>query len=107
MKEGFDMKVTQTRNETRSIELNVEGRLDTQTAPQLEEIVKEVSKENRKIIMDLSRVNYISSSGIRVIVLAHKIMTSLEGTFSIRNPSSFCLQVFSATGLDTMLNIVN
>ncbi len=89
------------------IELQVSGRLDTTTAPELELKVKDCAKKTKHLVLNLSSVEYISSAGLRVVLQAHKIMTSNLAKMSIRNPSEFCCQVFEATGMDSILSIVN
>ena len=89
-----------------NVELLVSGRLDTTTAPQLETKLKECTKGVvRELIIDLSEVEYISSAGLRVILVAHKMMAGLNGKMTVLHPSEFCMQVFSATGMDGILNI--
>ena len=50
-------------------------------------------------------VQYISSSGLRVVLLAHKLMLPTGGKMIIKQPSSFCKQVLEATGMDGILTI--
>ena len=88
-----------------TVELIVKGRLDTTTAPQLETQVKEVSKEKINLYMNLKDVEYISSAGLRVVLLGQKMMMAVGGKMIIRSPSEFCKQVFEATGMDTVLTI--
>ncbi|MCR4579738.1 MAG: STAS domain-containing protein [Treponema sp.] len=87
------------------VELIVEGRLDTTTAPQLETKVKELSKEKITLYMNLQNVEYISSAGLRVVLLGQKMMMTTGGKMIIRSPSAFCKQVFEATGMDGVLTI--
>lgn len=99
------MTVSETKNKD-TTELAVSGRLDTTTAPQLESKVKEVAKSCRTLILNLSAVEYISSAGLRVVLLAHKLMQGSSGKMLIKSPSDFCRQVFEATGMDGVLSIV-
>ena len=56
------------------------GRLDTLTAPNLEGIVKQVIAQNKsKFILDLTQLDYISSSGLRVLLMFQKQLKSLGG----------------------------
>ncbi|MBQ1949571.1 MAG: STAS domain-containing protein [Treponema sp.] len=98
------MFINQSQNDA-TVKFDVEGRLDTTTAPQLEEAVKQGAKNKKTMIMDLSKVEYVSSSGLRVILLAHKIMAATKGKLIIQHPSEFCMQVFIATGMDSILSI--
>ena len=98
----MDITVNKTQG---SVELVVSGRLDTTTAPQLETKVKEVSKEKVTLYMNLQNVEYISSAGLRVVLLGQKMMIAAGGKMILRSPSAFCKQVFEATGMDAVLTI--
>ena len=87
-------------------ELLISGRLDTTTAPQLDIPLKECSKTCKTLILDLKDVEYISSAGLRVILIAHKLMLGVGGKMNVRNPSAFCRQVLEATGMDGVLTII-
>ncbi len=89
-----------------NMELTVSGRLDTTTAPQLETKVKEASRMSKVLVMDLKNIEYISSAGLRVVLLGHKLMAAAGGRMAVRNPSEFCRSVFNATGMDSVLAIV-
>ena len=87
------------------IEMVVIGRLDTNTAPELEMALKSLQPAKQILHLDLSGIEYVSSAGLRVILLAHKIMLQTGGKMVIRNPSEFCRQVLEATGMDGILTI--
>ncbi|MBR1637890.1 MAG: STAS domain-containing protein [Treponema sp.] len=87
------------------VELFVSGRLDTTTAPQLETKVKEIAKEKVTLYMNLQNVDYISSAGLRIVLLGQKMMMASGGKMILRSPSEFCKQVFEATGMDGVLTI--
>ncbi len=101
------MTITEEKNEAISnLALLISGRLDTTTAPELEAKLKDCTKGIRALFLDMKDVEYISSAGLRVVLLAHKLMVGTGGTMTVRNPSEFCRQVFEATGMDSVLNIV-
>ncbi len=100
------MTITEDRS-SESITIKVEGRLDTTSAPDLENKIRDVSHHCKVLILDLSAVEYISSAGLRVVLQTHKIMAGLRGKMIVKNPSSFCRQVFEATGMDGVLSIEN
>lgn len=87
------------------VELVVSGRLDTTTAPQLEAVLKQIEPSKQTLFLNLSAVEYVSSAGLRVILLAHKIMLPTGGKMILRHPSDFCRQVLNATGMDAILSI--
>ena len=87
------------------IEMVVTGRLDTNTAPELEMALKSLQPAKQILHLDLSGIEYVSSAGLRVILLAHKIMLPTGGKMVLRNPSEFCRQVLEATGMNGILTI--
>ena len=98
--------MTITENKTsNSIELVISGRLDTGTAPELEAKLKQLDKSIQTLYLNLSDIQYISSAGLRVVLLAHKLMLPTGGKMVIRSPSAFCKQVLSATGMDSILAV--
>ena len=98
------MTISENKN-GETLDLIVAGRLDTTTAPQLESKLKECTKDLKALVLDLKDVEYISSAGLRVVLLAHKLMAGFGAKMTIRNPSEFCKQVFEATGMDGVLSI--
>ena len=98
--------MTITENKTaNSLELVISGRLDTGTAPELEAKLKQVSKDTQTLYLNLQNIQYISSAGLRVVLLAHKLMLPTGGKMIIRSPSAFCKQVLEATGMDSILTV--
>ena len=100
------MTITESQKDIVTV-LAIEGRLDTTTAPELGTRIKNCTQTCKTLVIDLKEVSYISSAGLRVILLAHKLMIGIGGKMSVRNPSEFCLQVFQATGMEGVLSIIN
>ena len=98
------MTITENKNNN-SLEFVVSGRLDTSTAPELEAKLKQIDKTIQTLYLNLSNIQYISSAGLRVVLLAHKLMLPTGGKMIIRQPSAFCKQVLSATGMDSILTV--
>lgn len=84
--------------------LVLEGRLDTITAPQLEEALKERLEGVQKLVLDFKALEYISSAGLRVLLMAQKVMNK-QGTMVIRNVNETISEVFDITGFADMLTI--
>ncbi|MBR5336508.1 MAG: STAS domain-containing protein [Lachnospiraceae bacterium] len=82
--------------------LYIEGWLDTQAAPDVEKAVNDLPGEVDTLIIDMEKTEYISSSGMRQIVSAHKKM---NGNFSLRNVSADVLDVLRLTGLDKRIHV--
>ena len=86
------------------VTLEITGRLDTTTAPNLEAVVRELPADTRELVFDMSGVEYISSAGIRVLLGAYKKMRSNQRTMRIEKVNDDVCEVFEMTGLSEMLN---
>ena len=85
------------------VTLGITGRLDTTTAPNLEGVINELSKDTKELIFDMSDVEYISSAGIRVLLGAYKKINSTQGKVRIEKANDMVREVFEMTGLLGML----
>ena len=81
----------------------LEGRLDTNTASQLDEALKEITGTT-KFIMDFEKLNYISSAGLRVLLIARKKMNA-PGEMKIVNVSETVMEILEVTGFVDILEI--
>ena len=86
------------------VTLEITGRLDTTTAPNLESVINELPEDTKELIFDMSGVEYISSAGIRVLLGAYKKMNSNKGKTRIENVNDIVREVFEMTGLYEMLD---
>lgn len=84
--------------------LVLEGKLDTITAPRLEEEVKALPTTVKKLVLDFDRLDYVSSAGLRVILAFQKVMNK-QGEMVIKNVSEEILEVFTVTGFEDILTI--
>ena len=87
------------------LKIIVSGRLDTITAPELSKFVSDNCDGITKLIFDFKDLEYISSSGIRVLVSYSKIMES-RGEMIICNVNDDVKEIFEITGLLEILKIV-
>lgn len=94
----------QTNREGSTLTLNVSGRLDTTTAPQLEETLKGDIHDVQSLIFDFSNLEYVSSAGLRVLLATQKVMMK-QGTMVIRHPNDNIMDVFEVTGMSDFLTI--
>lgn len=85
------------------VTLEITGRLDTTTAPNLESIINELSEDTKELVFDMSGVEYISSAGIRVLLGAYKKINSNQGKVRIEKVNDMVREVFEMTGLSQML----
>ena len=78
-----------------------EGRIDSSTAPQLEESLKSVMKAgHHNIVIDLSRVTFLSSAALRVLISTSKECRKNRGDLYLAAPSDKLKEVFKLAGLD-------
>ncbi len=82
----------------------LEGRLDTSSAPELEPVLDEVLGAADTLVMDLGKLEYISSAGLRLILKAQKAMTPKNGMKLIHVPEDV-MEVFDITGFADFLTI--
>ena len=80
------------------------GRLDTGTAPDLEEVFKESFEGITKLILDFEGLEYLSSAGLRVILQAQKAMNK-QGEMVVRNVNETVTEIFEVTGFVDILTI--
>ena len=85
--------------------VNVSGRIDTETSPELDSGIKADLNGVKKLVLDLSDVEYISSSGLRVLLGFNKTLSSNGGEFVVRKPSQMVREVFDITNFSDILNI--
>ena len=82
----------------------LEGRLDTTTAPELEQELKSSLDGITDLTLDMTNLDYISSAGLRVLLSAHKIMLT-QGKMKVTNASEIVREVFEVTGFSDILTI--
>jgi anti-sigma B factor antagonist len=87
-----------------SAKIIVVGRLDTQTAPELEKEIDEVVSNVKELIFDMNGLEYISSAGLRVILKAQKIMNT-KGSMKLIGVNDNIMEVFDITGFLDILTI--
>ena len=87
-----------------STTLIVSGRLDTQTAPELETELDSVLSGTKELTFDMTNLEYISSAGLRVILKAQKAMNA-QGSMKLTGVNDSIMEVFDITGFLDILTI--
>ncbi len=87
-----------------ALKITLEGRLDTTTAPQLEEELKGGLDGVTSLVFNLASLEYISSAGLRVLLSAQKVMNK-QGQMVVRNVKDDIMEVFDITGFADILTI--
>lgn len=98
--------MTITKNtENGVLTLALEGRLDTNTAPELEkEIGEDLTADVQTLILDLKDLEYISSAGLRVLLASQKKMNK-QGSMVVKNANDMIMDVFQVTGFIDILTV--
>lgn len=99
------MTVNVKTEKTKAI-VEVEGRVDTTTAPELDNKLNEVIDTVQRVTLDCSKLIYISSAGLRVLLSAHKKMSKKGGAFELSNVGDDIMEIFTITGFSQILSIV-
>lgn len=81
-----------------------EGRIDTMTAPELEKKLSEILDGVTDLVLDMAKVAYISSAGLRVILKVQKRMLC-QGSMKLTGVNESIQEVFEITGFSDILNI--
>ena len=84
--------------------LIVSGRLDTQTAPELEAELDSVLPGIKELTFDMANLEYVSSAGLRVILKAQKAMNA-QGSMKLTGVNDSIMEVFDITGFLDILTI--
>ena len=84
--------------------LIVSGRLDTQTAPELEAELDSVLAGLKELTFDMTNLEYVSSAGLRVILKAQKAM-NVQGSMKLTGVNDSIMEVFDITGFLDILTI--
>ncbi len=87
------------------LEIVLKGRLDTTTAPELEQAAKESLTDVKELKLDFKELEYVSSAGLRVLLATQKVMTKQGGTMVIRNVSPEVNDIFQVTGFADILTV--
>lgn len=84
-------------------ELLLEGRLDSFSSPEAEAIFTDVSNRFLRVVLNMERLDYISSSGLRVLKNLHIAMLKREGELVLKNVGKMVMEVFEMTGFAGLL----
>ena len=97
------MKINKDLKEGNLI-LSIEGEINSYTAPELEGVIKNDLNGVKSLVFDFKGVEYLSSAGLRVLLVAQKVMNK-QGKMSLRNVNQSVMEVFEITGFSNILDI--
>jgi anti-anti-sigma factor len=99
------MTIKLIKRSSEQVELQLEGRLDTNSAPSAQETFLKIAGEYADIELNFSSLDYISSAGLRSLLMLQKQVNKTGGSLAITNVSPSVLEVFEITGFSSILNI--
>ena len=97
------MNITKAQSGT-VMTIALEGRLDTMTAPELEKEISALPEDVSGLTMDFSKLEYISSAGLRVLLAAHKRFAAKDG-MQVTHVNEIVQEVFEVTGFSDILTV--
>lgn len=86
-------------------ELLMDGRLDATTSEEVWESLQDVCERFSKVILNMAKLQYISSAGLRVMKLTHMAMRKKGGELVLTNVNPMVMEVFEMTGFASLLKI--
>lgn len=98
------MEINRSRDGEKLV-LELSGKLDTTTAPELSEVLENETEGVKELEFNLKDLIYISSAGLRVLLAAYKKMQAAEGGMTVRNSNADVRETFKITGFDRTLGI--
>jgi len=99
----MNMTITKEYNGD-ALTVALQGRLDTNTSPELEKELRESMDDVRSLTLDFADLDYISSAGLRVLLFAHKTMSAKDG-MTVKHVNEVVMDVFELTGFADILTI--
>ena len=97
------MTLTKQLNGTH-LDIALEGRLDTMTAPELEAAIKQDLDSIESLTLDFTGLEYLSSAGLRVLLSAHRALAG-KGGMKVTHVNEIVREVFDVTGFADILRI--
>ena len=97
------MEIIQTRNNDELV-IALKGELNTATAPELESVITTSLNGVKKLVFDFSELDYISSAGLRILLVSKKVMDK-QGEMVVRHPNNEVMEIFEITGFKDILTI--
>lgn len=98
------MEITKTL-ENGKAEVKISGRIDTVSSPLLEQELNEILPQTDEMILDFADVEYISSAGLRILLVLTKLLKAKDGKLKLINVQQVVRDVFEITGFDNIINI--
>lgn len=95
----------QTNYDGTTATLEIEGRVDTMTSPQLQQAVLQAFQSAKKVVLDFEKVTYISSAGLRVLLIGQKTAQSKQMSMVLKNVGQTVKNVLDMVGFTSVMTI--
>ena len=99
----MDMKLV---NHGDNGELFIVGRLDSNSTPEAEDVFNQLAERFQSLTLNLEKLDYISSSGLRALKRLHVSMAKKGGCLELKNVNKMVMEVLEMTGFAGLLKIV-
>ena len=96
----FDVKT-----QGKKMEVALEGRMDSATAPGVEKEIFQKLDGVTELVLDFTDLAYLSSAGLRVLLSCQKKMNAAKGSMVVKHVNEIIMEVFEATGFDSILTV--
>ena len=96
----FDVKT-----QGKKMEVALEGRMDSATAPEFEKEIFQKLDGVTELVLDFTDLAYLSSAGLRVLLSFQKKMNAAKGSMVVKYVNEIIMEVFEATGFDSILTV--
>lgn len=100
--EFFGVDVVQTDG---TAQVAVRGEVDVATAPRLWDAIDGVDGDTRELVIDMSELTFMDSTGIRVLIRAHELLRSRGGRIVVRAPEAGVRKLLEVTSVDRVIEI--
>ncbi len=97
----------EVKTQGNKMEVALEGRMDSTTAPEFEKEIFPQLDGITELVLDFADLAYLSSAGLRVLLSCQKKMNAVQGSMVVMNVNEIIMEVFEATGFDSILTIKN
>ncbi len=101
------MRLSVTAMENGITKVSLSGRLDVQSALEIDDEFTKIAKEKKNLLVDLSDVTFIASLGIRTLVVGAKATSNNGGKMVLLNPQPNVEQVLRTSYIDTVMPITH
>lgn len=95
------MNIEKCRDKNNYVVLKITGRIDTETSPELRKVIADIPLDSPGVILDFDKVDYISSAGLRELLICRKRFA--DDRMEVINVSRSVLDIFETTGFDSFI----